>query len=115
MEEHTQHMPFSQPWMTEMSPDRILEKNQALPKAPSLYEVLLLNDEFTTMEFVVLVLKEIFHKNEAQATAIMMQTHHYGEGQCGIYTRDIAETKMIQVIDMARQHNFPLKCIMVKH
>ncbi|MDH5298433.1 MAG: ATP-dependent Clp protease adapter ClpS [Desulfobulbaceae bacterium] len=76
---------------------------------PPLYKVLLHNDDYTSMEFVVMVLETIFHKTTAEATRIMMNVHRQGVGIAGIYTRDIAETKMHMVMDLARQNDFPLK------
>ncbi len=78
-------------------------------KKPRRYVVLLLNDDYTTMEFVVLVLMKFFHKDETQSTAIMLQVHHKGYGVVGAYTRDVAETKVEQVHAFARQHGHPLK------
>lgn len=92
----------------------LLEESSRQTKLPAMYHVLIINDDFTTMEFVVMVLKRIFRKSDKEAVEIMLQTHYTGEGMCGIYTRDIAETKMVQVIDMARANNFPLRCIMRK-
>ena len=78
-------------------------------KKPKRYVVLLLNDDYTTMEFVVLVLMKFFHKDETQSTAIMLQVHHKGYGVVGAYTRDVAETKVEQVHAYAHQHGHPLK------
>lgn len=78
---------------------------------PKQYKVILLNDHYTTMEFVVLVLMQIFHKNQVDATQIMLDVHKKGQGLCGIYTYDIAVTKVAQVAHLAKQNNFPLKCI----
>lgn len=92
----------------------LLERSKTDQKHPAMYQVLIINDDFTTMEFVVMLLKKIFHKSDQQSVEIMLQTHYTGEGKCGIYTRDVAETKMMQVIDIARENNFPLKCIIRK-
>ncbi len=81
---------------------------------PTMYDVVLLNDDFTPMDFVVMVLKDIFHRPHQESLSVMLQTHHQGRGHCGTYTRDVAETKMIQVIDLARRNSYPLRCIMVK-
>ena len=79
---------------------------------PKLYKVYLLNDDYTTMDFVVEVLKEIFHKSEEEAVQIMLHIHNKGKGLCGVYTYEIAETKVDQVHRMARANGFPLKAIM---
>ena len=83
-------------------------------KKPSLYRVLLLNDDFTPMEFVVHVLERFFGKNRAQATRIMLHVHNHGVGECGIFTFEVAETKVTQVMDFARKHQHPLQCVMEK-
>ncbi len=90
----------------------LMEETAQQRKWPAMYEVVLLNDDATPIEFVVLLLETIFHKNEQEAVDITLQTHTEGHGSCGLYTRDVAETKMIGVIDMARVNHFPLKCIM---
>lgn len=77
---------------------------------PSRYRVLLHNDDYTSMDFVVWVLRSIFHKNPVEARSIMLGVHKGGIGECGIYTREIAEAKVSQVIRSARQEGFPLKC-----
>ncbi len=71
----------------------------------------MLNDDFTPMDFVVMLLQRFFHKSEEQAIEIMLDIHHKGQGICGIYTRDIAETKMTQVHQASEQHEHPLRCI----
>ena len=81
---------------------------------PSLYRVLLLNDDYTTMEFVVEILKTVFHKSVEEATRIMFNVHQAGVGLCGIYTHEIAETKVDTVHALAKEHGFPLKCTMEK-
>jgi len=83
-------------------------------KKPSMYKVLLLNDDYTPMEFVVQVLERFFHKNRDEATQIMLHVHRRGVGVCGVYTYDVAETKVVQVIDFARKHQHPLQCTMEK-
>jgi ATP-dependent Clp protease adaptor protein ClpS len=82
------------------------------PKAPSMYSVLLFNDDYTPMEFVVEVLERFFNKNREQATQIMLQVHTKGSGVCGIYPLDIAETKVNQVLDLAQEQGHPLQCNM---
>ncbi len=79
---------------------------------PRLFRVLLHNDDYTTMDFVVHVLQTVFGKNEAEAHAIMMRVHREGVGECGIYTAEIAETKVQLVHSMARKHSFPLRASM---
>lgn len=81
-------------------------------RKPSLYKVLLLNDDFTTMDFVVHVLENVFHKSTVEATHIMLQVHKNGSGVAGVYTKDIAETKVATVHELAHKRQFPLKCIM---
>lgn len=81
-------------------------------KPPPLFKVLLLNDDFTPMEFVVDVLQQFFGKNREQATQIMLKVHNEGAGICGIYPRDVAETKVQQVTSHARDHQHPLQCVM---
>lgn len=82
---------------------------------PPLFGVLLLNDDFTPMDFVVLVLQRFFSKNREQATQIMLKVHNEGSGLCGVYPRDIAETKAAQVIALAREQQHPLQCVVKEH
>mgnify|MGYP006278603491 CR=1 FL=1 len=79
---------------------------------PKRYKVLLHNDDYTTMDFVVLVLKKVFNKTEAEATQIMMKVHNDGVGVCGVYTAEVAETKVHLVRNMAKKQGYPLKCTM---
>ena len=81
---------------------------------PSMYRVLLLNDDYTPMEFVVYVLEAIFNKNREEATQIMLHVHQNGLGLCGVYTYEVAETKVAQVVDSARRNQHPLQCTMEK-
>ena len=81
---------------------------------PSLYRVLILNDDYTPMEFVVYVLERFFQKDREAATRIMLHVHQYGVGVCGVYTYEVAETKVAQVIETARRHQHPLQCTMEK-
>jgi len=89
-------------------------KTRPKVKRPSLYKVLLLNDDYTPMEFVVHVLERFFGKSHEEATRIMLHVHHKGVGICGVYTYEIAETKAGQVMDLARQHQHPLQCTIEK-
>ena len=81
---------------------------------PSLYRVLILNDDYTPMEFVIYVLERFFQKDREAATRIMLHVHNHGVGECGVYTFEVAETKVTQVMDFARQHQHPLQCVMEK-
>ena len=83
-------------------------------KRPNLYRVLLLNDDYTPMEFVVHVLERFFGKDREDATRIMLHVHQHGVGECGIYTYEVAETKVTQVMDFSRKHQHPLQCVMEK-
>jgi len=95
----------------------IKTKPQTKPqtKRPSLYRVLLLNDDYTPMEFVVNVLERFFHKDHETAERIMMQVHQHGVGECGVYTYEVAETKVMQVTDFSRKHKHPLRCVLEKN
>ena len=81
-------------------------------KKPSLYRVLMLNDDYTPMDFVIHILERFFKKSRDEATQIMLHIHHRGVGLCGVYTFEIAESKVTQVMDFARQHQHPLQCTM---
>ena len=81
-------------------------------KKPKMYKVLLLNDDYTTMEFVVFVLQTIFHRSETDAMQIMLHVHQNGVGVAGVYTREVAESRVAQVEGLARSHEFPLRCNM---
>ncbi len=83
----------------------------AKPKPPAMYKVLLLNDDYTPMDFVVECLERFFNKNLEQATHIMLKVHTEGLAVCGLYPQDIAETKVNQVLNMAREHQHPLQCV----
>ena len=83
-------------------------------KKPSMYKVLMLNDDYTPMEFVVDVLQHIFQKNRDEATQIMLHVHQKGVGVCGVYTYEIAETKVTQTVDYARKNQHPLQCTLEK-
>jgi ATP-dependent Clp protease adaptor protein ClpS len=92
----------------------VITKTKVQTKRPSLYRVLILNDDYTPMEFVVHVLERFFNKDHEAATRIMLHVHHHGIGECGIYTYEVAETKVTQVMDFARKHQHPLQCVMEK-
>ena len=92
----------------------VVTKTKPQTKRPSLYRVLILNDDYTPMEFVVHVLERFFGKDHEAATRIMLHVHHHGLGECGIYTYEVAETKVTQVMDFARKHQHPLQCVMEK-
>jgi ATP-dependent Clp protease adaptor protein ClpS len=92
----------------------VITKTKPQTKRPSLYRVLLLNDDYTPMEFVVHVLERFFNKDHESAHRIMMHVHQHGIGECGIYTYEVAETKVTQVMDFARKHQHPLQCVMEK-
>ena len=92
----------------------LVTKTRPKTKKPSLYKVLLLNDDYTPMEFVVHVLERYFHKNRDEATRIMWHVHQKGVGVCGVFTYEVAETKVAQVMDLARQNQHPLQCRMEK-
>ena len=92
----------------------IIVKTKPKTKKPSMYKVLMLNDDYTPMEFVVHVLEQFFSKNREEATRIMLHVHQRGVGICGVFTYEVAETKVTQVIDYARQHQHPLQCTLEK-
>jgi len=89
-------------------------KTRPKTKKPALYKVLMLNDDYTPMEFVVHVLERFFGKSQQEATQIMLHVHRRGVGVCGVYTFEVAETKVNQVIDYARRHQHPLQCTLEK-
>jgi ATP-dependent Clp protease adaptor protein ClpS len=92
----------------------IITKTKPRTKRPNLYRVLLLNDDYTPMEFVVHVLERFFNKDRDAATRIMLHVHQNGVGECGVFTYEVAETKVTQVMDFARKHQHPLQCVMEK-
>jgi ATP-dependent Clp protease adaptor protein ClpS len=92
----------------------VIVKPKARTKKPSMYKVLMLNDDYTPMEFVVHILERFFNKNREEANRIMMHVHRRGVGVCGVYTYEVAETKVTQVMDFARQHQHPLQCTLEK-
>jgi ATP-dependent Clp protease adaptor protein ClpS len=93
---------------------QVATKTRTRTKKPSLYRVLLLNDDYTPMEFVVYVLERFFNKGREEATRIMLHVHQNGVGLCGVFTFEVAETKVAQVLDLARRHEHPLQCTMEK-
>lgn len=92
----------------------VITKTKPKTKKPRLYKVLLLNDDYTPMEFVILILEQVFSKSKEDATAVMLHVHQRGVGICGVYTHEIAETKVTQVMDLAHDHQHPLQCTMEK-
>jgi ATP-dependent Clp protease adaptor protein ClpS len=90
----------------------VIERQPSKLKPPSMFKVILLNDDYTPMEFVVVVLQRFFSKNREQAMQIMLKVHREGRGLCGVYPRDIAATKMEQVVAFANEHQHPLQCVM---
>jgi ATP-dependent Clp protease adaptor protein ClpS len=92
----------------------VITRTKPKAKRPSLYRVLLLNDDYTPMEFVIHILERFFQKDREAATRIMLHVHNHGVGECGIFTYEVAETKVTQVMDFARQHQHPLQCVMEK-
>ncbi|MDX8387016.1 MAG: ATP-dependent Clp protease adapter ClpS [Ghiorsea sp.] len=93
--------------------EKIIQELSAAPdiKPPSMYEVVLLNDDYTPIDFVEDILMRFFSKDESQSQEITMQVHHQGRGICGVYPKDLAESKALQVESFSRQHNHPLQCI----
>ena len=92
----------------------VLTRTRTRLQKPSLYRVLLLNDDFTPMDFVIHILEKFFSKNRQEATEVMLQVHRSGVGICGVYTYEVAETKVNLVMDYARKHEHPLQCTMEK-
>jgi ATP-dependent Clp protease adaptor protein ClpS len=110
-------MPSKKPTPPIHLPDRddggsvVLERRPLRTQPPQMYQVVMLNDDFTPMEFVVMVLQEFFGKDQDAATQIMLKIHLDGKGICGIYTKDVAATKVDQVMDAARKAGHPLQCL----
>jgi ATP-dependent Clp protease adaptor protein ClpS len=92
----------------------VVVKPRPKTRKPTMYKVLMLNDDYTPMEFVVHVLERFFQKSRDQATQIMLHVHRRGVGVCGVYTYEVAETKVTQVMDLARQNQHPLQCTIEK-
>ena len=93
----------------------VITRTRTQTKRPNMYRVLLLNDDYTPMEFVITILQSFFNKNPDEATQIMLHVHNNGVGECGVFTYEIAETKVAQVMDHARKNQHPLQCIMEKN
>lgn len=100
--------------MTPSNAEKTIEKTQEQVKEPDMYRVILHNDNYTTMEFVVEVIMKVFHKSAMEATKIMLRVHKQGKGTVGTFTYDVAQTKAQQVHKMARQRDYPLKCTVEK-
>lgn len=94
--------------------NNVVVKAKPKTKKPAMYRVLILNDDYTPMEFVVHILERFFNKSREEATRVMLHVHKRGVGVCGVYTYEIAETKVQQVMDFARQHQHPLQCTLEK-
>ena len=92
----------------------VATKSRPKTKKPTMYKVLMLNDDYTPMEFVIHVLERFFSKSHEDATRVMLNVHQRGVGICGVYTYEVAETKATQVMDMAREHEHPLQCTIEK-
>ena len=92
----------------------VITRTKPQTKKPSMYRVLLLNDDYTPQEFVIVILQKYFNKTADDAVRIMLHVHQHGVGECGIFTYEVAETKVTQVMDYARKHQHPLQCIMEK-
>lgn len=97
---------------TQQESDVLLDEAALQAAPPPLYRVVLLNDDFTPMEFVITVLQTYFHKDRTTATEIMLQVHQTGRGTCGVFPKDIASTKVELVLSYARSHGHPLQCVM---
>ncbi|MFT5041272.1 MAG: ATP-dependent Clp protease adaptor protein ClpS [Hyphomicrobiaceae bacterium] len=97
--------------LTHRKEGELLTKQRPKIKKPPMYVVVILNDDYTPMEFVIWILQTVFYKNSAEASKLMLAVHNDGRGVCGIFTHDIARTKSVQVSQMARKHEHPLECI----
>ncbi len=115
MPEETPKPPVSQPPVPAPADGQgsvVVERQAARTKPPRLYQVVLLNDDYTPMEFVVAVLQKFFSMDREKATQVMLKVHREGRGVCGVFPRDIATTKVEQVSSYSRQHQQPLQCVM---
>lgn len=92
----------------------VVVRTKPKTKKPAMYKVIMLNDDYTPMEFVILVLERFFNKTSEEATRIMLHVHQKGVGVCGVFTYEVAETKVQQVMDLAKQHQHPLQCTLEK-
>ncbi|MAI49088.1 MAG: ATP-dependent Clp protease adapter ClpS [Rhodospirillaceae bacterium] len=92
----------------------VVTRTKPKTKKPAMYKVIMLNDDYTPMEFVILVLERFFSKTHEESTQIMLHVHQKGVGVCGVFTYEVAETKVEQVMDLARQHQHPLQCTLEK-
>lgn len=97
---------------TRHDPSTVLERQESRVKPPPMYQVMLLNDDFTPMEFVVEVLQRFFGMDRERATQVMLKVHREGRGVCGLYPHDVAATKVEQVSSFSREHQHPLQCVM---
>ena len=97
---------------TKHQTSNVLAPERAKPKPPQMYKVILFNDDYTTMEFVIEVLQRFFAMNFERAQQVMLKVHNEGSAICGVYSRDVAETKILQVTEFAKQHEHPLRCTM---
>ena len=102
------------PFIDDVPDNGVATKARQKAKKPSMYKVLMLNDDYTPMEFVVHALQRFFNKTHEEAVRIMLHVHHKGVGICGVFTYEVAETKVNQVMDLARQHQHPLQCTIEK-
>ena len=98
----------------DLPPTKVVVKSRPKTKKPAMYRVILLNDDYTPMEFVVVVLERFFQKSHEEATQIMLHVHRRGVGVCGVFTYEVAETKVHQVVEFARRHQHPLQCTLEK-
>jgi len=98
--------------MAQRKDDTILEAKRSKLKPPPMFKVMLLNDDYTPMEFVVVVLQKFFGMSRERATQVMLKVHREGIGVCGVYPRDVASTKVQQVAAYSRRHQHPLQCVM---
>ena len=104
-------LPRAQPPDKDDGGSVVMERRTQRTQPPQLYQVALLNDDFTPMEFVVIVIQEFFSKDRETATQIMLKIHLDGKGVCGVYSKDVAATKVDQVTEASRKHGHPLQCI----
>ncbi|NNM70039.1 MAG: ATP-dependent Clp protease adapter ClpS [Gallionella sp.] len=97
---------------TKHQTSNVLAPERTKPSPPQMYKVILFNDDYTTMEFVIEVLQRFFAMNFERAQQVMLKVHNEGSAICGVYSRDVAETKILQVTEFAKQHEHPLRCTM---